>query len=299
VTGGVRRLGRPAAATALTLALAGCAFGTTAAPSLEPILAGPTPTVTNYDLGTSAWIDGFLVTLLSATASLDSKGGTLKVLVRLENTGEDDATLDAPIVLTAGDTTFQLTHGTELPDQPGGAVATMDLSFDVVGRGNVDDGVIRIGRDGEHTVAIPLRPSTGRAVTLEPVNLDVTGKGSSPTVSVVLHHVEVRWDLPDWHDELPSDRQAVTITYDVTYLGSFRGGFALTADNVHLRLPDGKTDVAPRADGHSQSIALISAGKTEKGVTSRFEIADGLTGRFWLVIGDGSTKRAIPFTLGP
>ena len=49
----------------------------------------------------------------------------------------------------------------------------------------------------------------------------------------------LRWDLPDWSQELDASLEALTLTYDVTYTGDFAGGFAFTGDNVALRLPDG------------------------------------------------------------
>jgi hypothetical protein len=303
VTGGARRLGRRiptiGVAFAASLALAACSAAPTAAPSARPVVAGPTPTITTYALDAKGWIDGFIVKFLSATASLDPKGGTLTVLATIENTGADDAALDAPIVLTAGDATFQLTHGTELPDLPAGDIAAVSLPFDVVGRGSVDDAVIRVGRAGDHVVAVPLLPAGGALVSLEPIELDVAGTGRTGSLKVTLHHVELRWDLPDWHDELPSATQALTITYDATYTGTFSGGFPFTGDNVRLRLPDGSTFLLARQDGHSQSIARIDAGKTAKALSSRFEIQDGLTGAFALFIDDGSSTKAIPFTIKP
>ena len=303
MTGGARRPGRRPVAigvlVAVPLAFAGCSAGPTPAPTLRPIVAGPTPTVTTYEVDTTAWIDGFIVTVGSATASLDPKGGTLTVQATIENAGADDATLDAPIVVTSGDATFQLQHGVALPDQPGGSVATVSLPFDVIGRGNVDDAVIRIGRAGEHTVAIPLKPAGDQTVRLEPVELEVRGTARTVGLRVTIHHVELRWDLPDWHTELPTATAALTITYDVSFTGTFSGGFAFTGDNVRLRMPDGKTYLHPRQDGHSQSIALINAGKTAKGLSSRFEVQDGVTGRFWLVVDDGQSTRSIPFVIGP
>jgi len=302
VTGGPRRPGRPArlvrVAALLALLLAGC-NGTPSPPaSLAPILAGPTPTVTSYSIGTTGWIDGFIVTVNAATASLDAKGGTLSVNATLQNAGTDDAVLDVPIVVTAGDTTFQLTHGTGLPEIAGDGVVNVTLPFDIVGRGTVDDAVIRIGRDGDHAIAIPLRSATAGAVRLEPIELTITGNGQAGSLRAVLHHVQLRWDLPDWHDELPLATRALTITYDVTYAGTFSGGTAFTGANVQLQLPDG-TRVSPRADGHSQSIVLIGPGKTAKGLTSRFEIPDGVNGKFALVVIDGSASKPIAFTLGP
>jgi len=303
VTGGARRLGHRLAAIGLAiavpLALADCSAAPTPPASLPPIVAGPTPTVTDYRIDTTAWIGGFVVKVLSATASLDPKGGTLTILTTMENAGADDATLDAPIVVTAGDTTFQLSHGTDLPDIPGGAITAVSLPFDVVGRGNVDDAILRIGRTGDHAVAIPIVPAAGGAVSLQPVELGVSGTGNAGSLRVSIHHVEVRWDLPDWHDELPTATEALTITYDVTYTGTFIGGFPFTGDNVRLRLPDQKTFVLTRQDGHSQSIVLLNAGRTAKALTSRFEIPDGLTGGFALFINDGSTTHSIPFTIKP
>lgn len=303
MTGGARRLGHRLVVLGLALAIpaatAACSGAPTPAPSVPPIVAGPTPTVTDYRIDTTAWIGGFVVKVLSATASLDPKGGTLTILTTMENAGADDASLDAPIVVTAGDTTFELSHGTELPDVAAGAVTAVSLPFDVVGRGSVDDAILRIGRAGDHAVAVPLVPASGAAVSLQPVELGVTGTGRTGSLRVAIHHVEVRWDLPDWHDELPIATEALTITYDVTYTGTFSGGFPFTGANVRLRLPDRKTFLLTRPDGHSQSIVLLGAGRTAKALTSRFEIPDGLTGSFALTIDDGSTTRAIPFTIKP
>jgi hypothetical protein len=64
---------------------------------------------------------------------------------------------------------------------------------------------------------------------------------------VALQGGVLRWDLPDWGAELPLASEALTLTYNVTYTGKFAGGFAFTAANVALQLPDG-TLVEPRKD---------------------------------------------------
>jgi len=260
--------------------------------------AGPTPVVTDYELATTVWIDGFVVTIHSAIASLDAKGGPVSVLLRIENPGADDATLDAPIRLTASGAAFELAHGTELPEIPAAGAAELTIEFEVVGRSTIDDGVLRIGRTEDHQVQIPFGPGAVKRVTLEPVAQDLTGTGTAGLLRATLHRAVVRWDLPDWHTELPNTTAAMTLTYDATYTGDFAGGFALTADSVGLRLPDG-TVVAPRADGHSQSILLIGPKQTARALESRFEIPTGLTGKFALIIRDGSTQKAITFTIGP
>ena len=117
------------------------------------------------------------------------------------------------------------------------------------------------------------------------------------SLRITIRGAVLRWDLPDWSEELNADLAVLTLTYDVTYLGDFSGGFAFTGDNVALRLPT-NTMVESRQDGHSQSVELIGPGKTKKGLFSRFELPSGMTGRFALVVRNGSASKAIPFVVG-
>jgi hypothetical protein len=128
------------------------------------------------------------------------------------------------------------------------------------------------------------------------VEFDLRGTGTAGDLRINLRHGVLRWDLPDWSQQLASDLQALTLTYNVTYLGEFAGGFAFTGDNVYLRLPDDSI-VNPRRDGHSQSVELIGAKKTKDGLFSRFEIPAGMTGKFALFVKNGETKTAIVFTV--
>ena len=121
--------------------------------------------------------------------------------------------------------------------------------------------------------------------------------GTAGDLRIAIRGFVLRWDLPDWSEELNSDLAVLTIGYDVTYLGDFSGGFAFTGDNVALRLPTNVL-VESRHDGHSQSIELIGPGKTTKSLSSRFELPSGMTGRFSLVVRNGTTSKAIPFVLG-
>jgi hypothetical protein len=128
------------------------------------------------------------------------------------------------------------------------------------------------------------------------VDLDLKGSASAGDLRITLRHAVARWDLPDWSDEMPDDLRVLTLTYDVTYNGSFSGGFAFTGDNVALRLPDGK-EVESRADGHSQSIELVGSRKTKRNLFSRFEIPADATGKFALLVRNGSSEQAISFTI--
>jgi len=283
----------------LALSLAGCFGGDAtpppATPSAEPVA---TPVVSRYRLELTAWEQGFVLTFHQATATLDAKGGPVTVSLTIANPGTDDASLDAPIRLTASGEAFDLVHGTVLPVVTAGGSADVTLEFDVQGRSNIDDGVIRVGRTADHVVQIPFVPGPVAALTLEPKSTDLKATVAAGGIRIVLRVVGVRWDLPDWYDELPVTSEAVTLTYDVTYTGTFSGGFAFTAANIGLRLPNG-TIVAPRRDGHSQSTALLGPGKTATSLFSRFEIPSGLTGTFALVASDGGSHQAVKFTIAP
>jgi hypothetical protein len=280
----------------LAAALAGCS-SETATPSPSPTPAPlPTPVVTTYSLETTAWVEGLVVTVHGASASLDSKGGPVTVTMRIDNPGADVAALDVPIRLTASGFVYNVVSGTVLPEVDAGGSADVSLVFEVESHSSIDDGVLRIGRPGDHQVQIPFTAGPIPMLTLKPEAASISGVATAGGIRLMLRRSEVRWDLPDWYQELPVRTKALTITYDVTYVGTFTGGIAFTGANVRLRLPDG-TLVVPRKDGHSQSVVLVGPGKTAKSLISRFEIPTGTSGTLGLLVMDGSIRHLIPFKI--
>lgn len=293
-----RPAGRVAISWVLAAALAACASETTT-PSPSPTPAPlATPVVTTYSLETTAWVEGLVVTVHGASASLDAKGGPVTVTMRIDNRGADVAALDVPIRLTASGYVFNLVNGTVLPDVDAGASAEVSLVFEVDSHSSIDDGVLRIGRPGDHQVQIPFSTGPIPSVTLKPDAASLSGAVMAGGLRLALRRREVRWDLPDWYQELPLGNEALTLTYDVTYVGTFTGGIAFTGANVRLQLPDGRL-VAPRKDGHSQSVVLVGLGKTAKNLISRFEIPNGTSGALGLLVTDGSNHRIATFKIGP
>jgi hypothetical protein len=137
----------------------------------------------------------------------------------------------------------------------------------------------------------------GDVVAYEPVAFGLTGSAQASSLKVALRSGLVRWDLPDWAQELNANLKVLTVTYDVTYLGDFAGGLAFTGDNVALKLANG-TVLRARKDGHSQSVELVGAHKTKKGLFSRFEIPAGTTGKLLLLVRSPGVERAIQFDIG-
>jgi hypothetical protein len=285
-----------AALLATTVGLAACGpeeLPASPTPTVEPV---PTTTVTTYQLDTTVWYAGLVLTIRTVTAELDARGGSAQLAATVDNPGADDRSFDVPIAITAGGQGFEPARGTSQPIIPAGGSVDLTIEFDVISRASLDDAVVRIGPSAEHQALVPLREGPVQTVTLEPVDIDATGVGTAGDLRVTLTSGELRWDLPDWADELPNPSAALTLTYDAAFRGSFIGGFAFTGDNVALRLPNGTT-IGPRQDGHSQSIALIGAGQTARNLSSRFEIPSNLFGSYTLVVTNGSASATISFTV--
>jgi hypothetical protein len=290
------RLGRWLAPIVLVAILTACG---TDVPTVGPITTSapePTPVVTVYDLGATVWYEGLVIHIDTATATLDTGGGPVEVDLRIENPNPDIGELDGPIALVIGTTRVEPNNDSTVPLIPPNGSMPAKLTYDLQGVSSVDVAAIEIGTAPDHVARVPLTSRAGDAASFEPQALTLKGAATSVDLKLTLRGGGLRWDLPDWSQELDAKLAALTLTYDATYVGTFSGGFAFTGDNVALRLPDG-TIVESRADGRSQSVELIGAGKTKKGLFSRFEIPSGLTGKFALLVRNGSTTKAIVFTI--
>lgn len=286
---------RPAVVAVIAmLAVAGCEGVTVSfAPSAQAPVA--TPLTHAYTLNTSVWFAGLQITFRTATSVLTQYGGTVTVDVQFQNPGTDETSLAAPMQLVIGATRIDPEHGTTLPDVPASGLSELQVVYDVVGQASVDEASIVVGGGGDNQASVPLQDPS-KAVTLAPVALKVPGIANAADLHIHLNTGELRWDLPDWGDELPSGHAVLTLTYDAVYRGTFSGGLAFTDANVALRLPDGSS-IAPRADGHSQSNAVLLPGKVQPHLASRFELPALERGTYTFIVKNGSAHANITFTI--
>jgi len=267
----------------------------TAAPTPEP-----TPVTTTYQMGTTVWYEGLVIKVSTATATLDQRGGPVEVQLVLQNDNEDDSDLSARVLFDPDGNgpapAVAMTRDSKIPTVPAHGSASAVLTYELQGVASVDRGNVVIGEAPNHVGLIPLTGAAGSAVALEPVDVAVSGKADAGSLGLALRGGLIRWDLPDWSQELAQDLEVITLTYDVTYHSGFTGGFAFTGDNVQLRLPDG-TILDARKDGHSQSVELIAAHQTKTGLFSRFEIPNGTKGKLTLLLHNGAASDTIRFTV--
>lgn len=284
----------------IAFALIAAACGDSTVPTVGPITTSTpeaTPIVKVYNLGATVWYEGLVIHVDTATATLDQRGGPVEVDLRIENPNGDVGQLDGAVQLVLGKTRLDPNEASVVPLVPPNSSMPAQLTYDVQGASSVDGAVFEIGTAPNHIAQVPLTATGGAVTAFEPQDLTLKGTGAAADLRITLTSGGLRWDLPDWSQELDASLAALTLTYDVTYTGTFAGGFAFTGDNVALRLPNGKV-VSPRADGHSQSIELIGAQKTKRSLFSRFEIPSGTRGKCALLVKNGSTTRAIVFTIG-
>jgi hypothetical protein len=283
---------------AMALSLSACLdAGVSPAPATPTGAPEPTPSTTTYPLGTTVWYEGLVLHFDQATATLDARGGPVDVVLRIQNPTEEASPLDGAIRLVIGSTRVEANRESAVPQVAAGGSASLVLTYELQGIASVDDAVIEVGAAPLHVARVPLTAAGGEAVALEPTAIKVAGSATAADLKVTLRSALLRWDLPDWSQELDAKLAVLTLTYDVTYAGDFAGGTSFTGENVALRLPDG-TVVDERRDGHSQSVELIGPRKTKKGLISRYEIPFDTTGNLALVIRSGTAQKAIVFAIG-
>jgi hypothetical protein len=288
---------RVIATLVLTAVLTGCADEAPGSIAPTPTRAPEaTPVARTFPLGGTVWYEGLLLRFDRATSELTQRGGPVNVALRVENPGTEASDLDAKLILVVGDVRAEATRESAIATVPGGGLVGALLTYELQEIASVEDAVLEVGEAPNHVARVPLADPSAMT-TFEPQALDLDRAGNAGDLRIALTSGVVRRDLPDWSQELVEGLLALTLTYDVTYTGSFAGGFAFTAENVAVRLPD-KSVVEPRRDGRSQSIELIGAGKKKTDLFSRFEIPSDQPGEYALLVRNGSAERAITFTIG-
>jgi hypothetical protein len=256
------------------------------------------PVVTTVSVDQEAWFAGFHVTFGEATSEIRPKrGGTVRIAAKFENTGDDSARLDATLTLVSADETATEGFDMDIPSVPGGQTGKGTLAFDVEDTFSFDDAVLTLGLPTNQQAVVPLSPKAGAAVTRKPSDLSLSGSGKAGALKLELNAGEVRADSPWKHGQQEKGSLILTVRYDASFESDFAGGFAFTAENVALKLPDGTT-VAVIGDGQSQSNELIGPKSTMKDLFSRFEIEDQAPGAYVLLVRsfDGAEDE-IPFTI--
>jgi hypothetical protein len=311
---GLGRLHRLVFSGLLVVAVAACGGGSSAAtsspssPASTSAGTGSTaeatpaasngPVVTTVEVGQEAWFAGFHVIFGTATSEITpDRGGTVEIEAKFENTGDESARLDATLTLVSGDETATEGFGMDIPSVPGGQTGKGTLAFDVEDTFTFDDAVLTLGQPTNQQAVVPLSVSAGKAVSRKPVAVTISGSGQAGDLKLDVTGGELRADTPWKHGQQEQGTLVLSVDYSATFDSGFAGGFAFTAENVALRLPDGTT-VGVIQDGESQSTELIGPNATMKHLFSRFEIEDPAAGPYALLVRsfDGAEDE-IPFSL--
>jgi hypothetical protein len=279
----------PAASSAAPVAPSGMAVEASAT-------AAPSAAVATFEVGREAWFAGFHVTFGTATAEITAgKRGSVTIEATFENTGHEDARLDATINLASAGKNAQEGLDQDIPSVPAGLTGTGRFAFRVADSFTFDDAVLTLGQAANQQAVVPLGRA-GSAVSRQPVEVSVTGMAKANDLQIDLERGELRADSPWKHGQQKKGTLVLTLDYSATFNSGFAGGFAFTGEHVALMLPDGTT-VGAIQDGRSQSIELIPPNATKKHLFTRFEIDDPAPGAYVLLVREGTAKGEIPFTI--
>jgi hypothetical protein len=231
----------------------------------------------SVDVDEQAWFGGFKLTFLKASLTSSDLGNLVEIETEFENEGDADAPLNAEMNLASAGENYEV-DSSDVPNVPGKAKGKGSLKFTVDGSFTFDDAVLTIGSSDLNQAFIPIGDE-GDLVTLEPRPITVSGTAQSGTLKIDARAAELRYDDPDRHAQVEEGKAALGLTIDATFVSDFAGGFALTAANLGLTLPDGTTvapDVSP--------IELLQPRSTLTDQLVRFIVDNPPEGKYQLVV---------------
>jgi len=232
-------------------------------------------------LDKTVWFGGFKLTLGTAELVVGDGIPRVDIDTLFANEGTNNATLNATLNLSSGGNHYQPERGTqELPEVPGKTEGRGTLSFAVDEAFSFDDAVLTIGNPANNQAVVPFG-STGDLVDLAPETVEVAGAATGGELRITARAGELRADIPEKHDQVEAGRLALTIDFDITYIGDHAGGYPFGRDNLALTLPDGTTVAVD--DG---PIELLRAGTTLPDQQVRFTVRAPVAGTYKLIVID-------------
>ena len=286
------------AAAAAAILVIGCGGGGDEEdePTQEPQATSQPPTEVSetpaagdtVSIDESFWHAGWKVTLGDATFTAGDVGSAgVAIDATFENLGEDTATFDSQLVLTAGGENYSdASVDQDLPQVPGGLTGKGVIAFDVEDTFAFDDATLIIGNTNNNQAIVPLGPEGDALVTLEPRAIAVAGTVVAGALTVTIEGAELRADLPDVHSIAEKGKLLLTVRFSASPAAGIQiGQGVLQSEAVALKLPDG-TAVAVRSDGRSGVNELLQGkeGTTIPELSVRFEIDDPAAGNYAFVL---------------
>jgi hypothetical protein len=252
--------------------------------------ADQTPSLqeTSVDVDQTFWHAGWKVTLGEARLVPTNFGGaSVEIDAEFENLGEEAATFDSQLLLTAGGENYDdETLDQEIPRVPGGATATGLITFRADDAFAFDDATLTVGNTRNNQAIVPIGADGDDLVDLAPQEIAVTGTAVAGAVTVNVTGVEVRYDLPERHSVFEEGKVGMIVRFSVTVgSGIPIGEGVFVSENVALMLPDG-TRIAVRDDGVSGVNEILQGkeGTTIPDLSVRFEIDEPAEGSYAFIV---------------
>lgn len=241
--------------------------------------------IDTVEIDETFWHAGWKVTLGTATLTEESFGPrTVEIDAVFENLGVQGATFNSQLALVTAANAYDAEGGNnDVPSNVGGGLKGNGvIAIQVDEEFEFDGATLVIGNAENNQAKVPLGANGDDLVTLEPIEIAVTGQIVVGAVTVDVEGIEVRADRPDWHDEIKEGYKGVIVRFGVTpQSGIAIGQGVFQSDAVALKLPDG-TSVSVIQDGRSGVNELLQGreGTTIRDLSVRFETPEPLEGMF-------------------
>jgi hypothetical protein len=262
-----------------------------------------------FAVGQKFWHAGFLVELGDGTYYAVVDEGPFAKAPRyfvsidatFENLGEDSTRLSTEAALTAGGDVFEPSSESDIPTVPGGLSADGTFVFEVNESVDIASATLIVGSGDERRSKIPLGSDAGELVTVEPRDVDLTGRLSVELLDLELTSAELRADRPVQHTQVGEDELALTLEFDAVSRKS--GNWTIRANDFALTLPDGSS-VVPEGSA-LEPLPGSDEGISTSGLSLVFVVEDPTEGDYalrfkvpsWFEGDDGITEDTVEFTL--
>jgi hypothetical protein len=234
----------------------------------------------------SFWRAGWMVKLGDAHLKVESGSsvGTVTIDAHFENLGTAAAEFNSALLLTDGRNDDMMHADGDLSNVSGGRAKDVSLVAQVDPDFGFDEATLIAGDPANNLSVVPIgSQSPDDLISMEPLELDVSGPLAVGGVRFDLGSGSIRADDVAQHDELDKDHLLLSVGFSVTrtgYLGSAEQ-FVSASDNLQLRTPDG-TLVAPYGDAPWSDL-LSQTGSTIDALVVEFAVPKPAAGNYALI----------------
>jgi len=259
-----------------------------------------------FSVDQELWHSGFHITILDGeTFTRETLDGRVNYYASLnatfENLGPNESSFFSDISLVQDGIAAIPAGDTDIPFVPSGLASDGVLAYIVEEDFDVGNSQLIAGSSDVVQAVVPLSPQAGALVSLEPVDVPISGSITMELIDLPFNSGEIRADIPDSYSQIEAGSRGLTLSFDAKSRKS--GNWNILPQDFALILPGGG---AVGVDGSKlASLPGSDVGVDTLGLSVRFLVdempAGDYTVRFapgnWFVGEDNVTEATFDFAI--